>query len=269
MRKSADSLTVFVDDGADLLARMAAPFGLSIEVREVDGNTSKEVVPRASAVLPPGPDGADELISELRDHGLEVVLEDGSWRAELLGLEVARIVRHPVEAGGDGALHIEAGVGRFDRDAAALMYAGESANTTLERAIDIVGRHRFSGAGTHALSLMARPRWLRSQAIADPASVGARHLERIQTSLVADSVRDQFPAAAVGVDVDGSPLLVVFGAGADLALVPVGADTRAALGNEHRLVFVLPTGDAHPAIRSLVESLEDPAELLEVEPDWA
>ncbi len=268
LRRDAESLSIFAGTDADLLARFAEPFSLPVEVRSVVNGTSEEVVPRPTAVFPPGPEGAEPLIAELAAHGLEVVLEDGSWRAELLGLEVARIVRWPVETGGDGELHIEAGVGRFDRDAAALMYEGESTSATLQRAIDIVGRHRFSGAGTHALSLMARPRWLRATALARPESVGALELEPIQTSVVAGSVREQFPAAAVGRDLNGGPLLVVFGAGADLALVPVGADTRASLGNQHRLRFVLPVGDALDAIRSLVEALDTPAELIEIEPDW-
>lgn len=266
-RKAAGTLTLFCDSNADGLARLASYFDFDIDVRWARAG-SEPAEPMPLPVVPPGPDGAEDLVAQLESHGLEVVLEDGSWRGEIHGLEVARIVRWPQETGGDGELHIEAGVGRFDRDAVAVMHQGESSSDALERATAIVGRHRFSGAGTHALSLLARPRWLRSTAIGDPARVGTSDLHAVQTTNAADNVRDPYPAAAAGTDADGSEVLVVFGTGVDLSLVPIGADTRELYGGECELRFVLPAGDALAPIRRLVDTLVKPAELIEIDPEW-
>ncbi len=152
--------------------------------------------------------------------------EDGSWRGELLGLEVARIVRWPSETGGDGELHLEAGVGRFDRDAVAAMHDGESPSHGLRRAVAMVSERRHRGATAHPLSFLARARWLRADAIAEPALVGASELRAAQTTFCAGSVRDDVPAAAIGTTLGGAPLVVVFAAGAGLDLTPVAADTR-------------------------------------------
>ncbi len=266
-RNAAATLTLFCDSDADVVARLASYFDFDIEIRWARaGSEPPEQMPLP--VVPPRPDDAEDLLAQLESHGLEIVLEDGSWRGEVLGLEVARIVRWPQESGGDGELHIEAGVGRFDRDAAAVMHQGESPSDALERATTIVGRHRFSGAGTHALSLLARPRWLRSTAIGDPARVGASELHAVQTTNPADNVRDAYPAAAAGTDADGSEVLVVFGAGVDLSLVPIGADTRELYARECKLRFVLPAGDALAPIRQLVDTLVKPAELIEIDPEW-
>ncbi len=73
------------------------------------------VAPRAEPVSPAELDKADIL----RAAGLDVVVEQGVVRGEVLGLEVARVVRAE-----DGSAAIEAGVGRFDREAGALLNAG-------------------------------------------------------------------------------------------------------------------------------------------------
>lgn len=262
-------MVVFADEGADLLARLAGYFAFPIEARRVVGASSQRAEPEPLPVLLPGPEGAESLLEVLESRDLEVVLEDGSWRGELLGLEVARVVRWPVETGGDGLLHIEAGVGRFDRDATAAMHRGEDPVEGLGRAIEMVRRHRHPGAAPHPVSLAARPRWLRAAAIADPARVGAAELTAVQTTFPPSSVRETSPAAALGTGQDGRALLVVFSTGASLDLVPVAADTRALVAPDATLRLAVPARDRLAALDDLASLLVTPAEVVDVSVEWS
>ncbi len=243
-----------------------------IEVRDVDGGGSRIAEPDPMHVILPGPTDADPMIDELAATGLQLVLEQGEWRGELLGLEVARIVRWPVESGGDGALHIEAGVGRFDRVAAAALHQGESPAEALERAMDIVSTHRHMGAVTHPLSLLARSRWLRSMALSAPELVGAADLRPVETAFCAGSVREERPAAALGRCVDGTPVLVVFATGAALDLLPVATDARELHLPGGFLKLVVPPRDHMRSTDELVAwaaaTGRGPVELIEMEPPW-
>ena len=201
--------------------------------------------------------------------GLEVVTEDGIVRGEVLGLEVCRLVHWPVDVGGDGLVHLEAGVGRFDRDATAAMHQGERPAVTLARAVSMVREHRRPGAGAHPMAIMARERWLRAALVQDPSLVGAGELAPVETTVVRDSVRRSSPAAAAGVDGAGRPLLVVCSTGVDLSLVPVAADTRAWRDPSARLVLVIPARDRVPTQVRLTELLEHGAELVTVAEPWA
>lgn len=258
-RNDAARLVLLADPAPALghLARQAGHFRLSVEVRAVEGAGSTPVDPAPLPDVLPGA-ASDDLLDPLRIEQLEVVVEDGVVRGEVLGLEVARIVVWPTELGGDGALHLEAGVGRFDRDAAAAMHQGEDPARALARAVGIVRRHRHPGAPTHPLSLLARERWLRAAAVADPALVGATELHAVATTVVRDSVRDPSPAAAAGVDAEGRDVVVVFGLGADLDLVPVAADTRALHSPAARLVLALPARDRLPTTERLAALVRDP-----------
>jgi hypothetical protein len=269
LRRGAVRLVVFADHGAAVAARLAGRFRFDIEVRAVHGATSHPADPAPLPVVLPGPDGAEGLLEQLRAHDLEVVLEDGSWRGELLGLEVARIVVWPEETGGDGRLHLEAGVGRFDRDAAAAMHGGESPVAGLERAVRTVRERRHPGAPTHPLSLMARARWLRADALADPGLVGACRLDAAPTTFPATSVRHDVPAAALGATEGGDDLVVVFGAGAALDLAPVAADTRELLAPGARLRLVIAPRDHLPATDELAALLDPPVDVVEMAPGWS
>lgn len=264
---------LFADDGGHVVARLAARFGprISSVVREVRGATSTVAEAEPPPVVMPGPDGAGDLIATLEARGLETVLEEGVWRGELLGLEVARIVLWPEETGGDGELHIEAGVGRFDRDATAAMHGGESTDAALDRVISVVSGQRHPGASGHPMCRLARSRWLRWTALADPALVGAAELAPLESTFVADSVREERPAAALGTSDDGNPLVVVFGAGVPLELVPVALDVREAHAPGARLRIVVPPRDRLAAVEHLVESTDPatgPVELVDLDPPW-
>lgn len=271
LRQRADRLTLYVDAGAGTVARWADYFALGpdpIEVRAVTGGTS---APAAAEPLPapvPAPEEVDELTAQLRAEGLEVVVEHGHVRAEVLGLEVARFVRWPVEVGGDGHLHLEAGVGRFDRDAVAATRPDESPDAALRRTVEQVRAHRYPGAPVHPVALLARSRWLRAAAIADPSSVDAQWLAPADMTSSAEGIKELHPAAAVGRGADGAPTVLVCSTGVDLSLVPLAADTRALHAPDGRLVLGLPARDHHRATIELLELLRDPAELVALAPGW-
>lgn len=274
VRGEVDPLVVFVDDSAAVAARLAGhldPQRLHVQVREVLGRTSRPAVP--APLPPPEPEAplaeAEPLVDLLRAEGLEVVVEHGVIRGEVHGLEVARIVRWDGVPGSDGALHLEAGVGRFDRDAVAAVHPDEHPVDSLSRTVEMVRRHRHHGATTHPVSLLARSRWLRSDVVADPGAVGAEHLRAVGMTTEPSGLRDDHPAAALGVDSSGREMLVVCSTGFDPALVPLAADTRAWLAPDGRLLLVVPERDLHAATVSLAELTVSPAELATVVPGWS
>ena len=282
-RREAEALVLFVDSDAGRLARLASYFDtptLPIQVRAVTGATSIEATPEAAPAPIDGlvgastdgidepADGIDEIVEMLRAEGLEVVVEHGVLRGEVLGLEVARAVVWPAEVGGDDRVHLEAGVGRFDRDAVAAVHPDEDPAVALARSTDAVRRHRYPGAPAHPLSLLARERWLRADLLADPSLVGAASLRPVDMTTEPAGMKDTHPAAAVGETGDGEALLVICSTGFDLALVPLAADTRALHDPTARLVIAVPERDLHAATAELIGLLAVPAELVAVPTGW-
>jgi hypothetical protein len=219
---------------------------------------------------PPAEPTVDDptLRTLLSAAGLEVVEEHGVVTGELLGLEVARLVVWPESSGGDGLVHVETGVGRFDRDATAAVRADEPPDAALRRVVAQVGAHRRVEDPTHPLSLLARERWLRRSIVDDPRPLGLVDLEPIATTAPRGGVRDPAPAAARGRDRNGDPVVVVCSVGADLAFVPVAADTRAAVDPDAALVLVVPERDLLASTRRLAELVVGGAELVGVLPPW-
>lgn len=252
---------------AGQLARMAKWFSFPIEVRVVVGASSRiaEAAPFPTA-LPADDD--PELATALAAEGLERVVEQGIVRGEVLGLEVARLVRWPKANGGDGALHLEAGVGRFDRDASAAMHGPDSGAVSLARAVGMVRAQRFAGAAGHPIARMARDRWLRVAVVDQPELVGAKELASVESTVRRPSVRDLSPAAALGTTSDGVPLMVVCTAGVDLSLVPVAADTRELHSPGAQLKLAVPDRDRLQVVERLAELLVQPAEVVAVPEPW-
>jgi hypothetical protein len=90
----------------------------------------------------------------------------------------------------------------------------------------------------------------------------------VETTVVRDSVRDVSPAAALGTDGDGAPVVVVCSTGVDLSMVPVAADTRAWWDPAARLVLAVPARDRVPTLDRLAALLVDPAEVRVVPEPW-
>lgn len=266
-RHHADRVVLFLDDLGGDIARMAVWFSADVEVRTVAGSTSS---PAVSAPLPVPFDAPSdpELEAQLRAGGLEVVVEHGAVRGEIKGLEVARLVVWPTESGGDGLVHLEAGVGRFDRDAVAAMHRGEPPTTTLARSVAMVRAERVAG-GIHPLSRLARERWLRWSLLEEPSIVGATELRAVETTVRRDSVREVSPAAALGRSPDGRSRLVVCSVGTDLSFVPVAADTRAWLDPSAELVLAVPPRDRSSALDRLAGLLAIPATVVAVPEPWS
>ncbi len=245
---------------AGALARRATYFSLPITVWVIDGTSMRTCDP-----APPSTESmwdttrAATLVEVMSAAGLDVVEEDGVIKGEFEGLEVARVVD------GDPDPRVEIGIGRFDREAGAMMHSGEPTATTLERAVDIVRRYRVRGAPPHPLRDLMAARWIRSGLLDDPSSVGARDLVAIPTTVPVENLKAASPAAAFGHDADGEELVVVCSAGSDLDLVPVAADTRAVRAPGSRLLLAVPARHVTSTQQRVIDTLVEPADLITVD----
>lgn len=277
LKAGSESMVMFVDFDAPLAARFARYFSrssgsgsgmLATEVRAVQGagSIAIEVEARtAEALSEPAPAG---LLAALGDQGLEVVHEHGITRGEVLGLEVARLVTWPAETGGDGQLHLEVGVGRFDRDAVWAVNDGNDLTGALADTVAMVRQNRYPGAPPHPMQRLARERWLRAMVLENPEVIGVSTLQAVGMTIEAAGMKDAHPAGAFGVDLHGEPVVVVTSVGFDLAAVPLAADLRDALAPSARLLLAVPSVDLHPMQQQLASMLDPIAEIVAVDPPW-
>ena len=262
-RAGARELHVVVDgDAAPVLARRAALFSESPTVWRVEGVGLTRAVAAPPAVAPAPAPEAELYRPLLVAAGLEAVVEGGNLIGEYLGLEVARVVVD------DGGAHIEAGVGRFDREAGALMFADLGETDALARVVELVSRHRNATAERHPINQLVPERWLRTALIAEPDRVGAASLEAVPSALARRNLLEIGVASARGVDLDGRPLVVTCSTGVDLDLVPAAADDRLAHDPDARLVLAVPGRDAVPVTTELASRLILPATVVAVEDGW-
>lgn len=281
MAEGAVDLTVFVDLDAPVAARFAGYFDFATgsgaagdgppstaTVKAVTGALSVVVRPEPLPRAIPVPDVPAELLEVLRSHDLEVVSEHGVVRGEVLGLEVARLVIWPTETGGDGQLHLEVGVGRFDRDAVWAVNDGGDLGGALAEAVAMVRRYRHAGAAPHPLGRLSRERWLRSVLIDDPGLVGASSLEPVGMTIEAGGMKDPHPAGALGHTTSGEPLVVVTSVGVDLSTMPLAADLRAAVDPAAALLVAVPATDVVPAQERLASMLTPPARVVPLDVPW-
>ncbi len=262
-RLVASSVNLVAEAGQGVLARRASRFSERprVWVPGVDG--LHEAVPEPDEPLAQA--RSDELAFEsvIREAGAEPVVEDGILRAQVLGLEVARVGRD------DRGPVLEVGVGRHDREAHRAVHGGDSPASLLANVVEHVRRHRRPGIAAHPANQLSTERWLRSVLVAMPETIGMEELEPVGTFV--DLARP-CPAPAVATDRTGNRWLVVASVGVDLDLVPTAADVRAAAeltaGPLSGTLVVLPRGDDHPATRALAARLREPPQILTVEPGW-
>jgi len=264
-RAGATQVDLLVEDpaAAGVLARRASLFA---EPPAVWAVTGVELAPAAAAApaADPAPAPEAELFRPvLVEAGLETVVEGGSLLGEVLGLEVARVV-----VGDDGTAHVEAGVGRFDREVGAMMFAELSEIDALARAAELVADVRQPGARRHPLNQLVPERWLRSVVIARPDLVGAAELRAVGSAIPRANLKETGVASAVGTAVDGSPLVVTCSTGVDLELVPSAADDRLTHAPGARLVLAVPSRDALAVTTDLASHLAAPAVVVPVDDDW-
>lgn len=252
------------DDGR--LARRAAHFTLPVTVWRIEGTTLVEASP--SPYLPdPEPDSRAEPFRALFERaGATAVAEGGVLRAEVRGLEVARV--EVDETTNEPRLAV--GVGKHDREAQREIRGDRQGFDELFEVVRIVAEHRVAEGAGHAAFHLSAERWLRDVVVRNPSVVGANDdLIPRPSPNPRDDLRAPAPAPAAGTAEDtGEPLLVVCSVGTDLDLVPAATDAREADGRAPRLRFVVPEGDDLPSTRDLVELLGVPADLMTVPPDW-
>lgn len=266
LRSDASEAHVVLDDAptAAILARRAGLFRLPVSVWTTDGPS---LVPTPAA--PPAPEtvpppGAELYRPILQGAGLDPLVEGGALLGELLGLEVARVV-----VDDDGIARLEAGVGRFDREAGAMMRAGMPEADSVQAVIDQVRPLRRADAERHPMNQLVRERWLRSVLVADPSLVGAAELRPVGSAVPRRNLTEDGVASAVGVDLDGAPIVVSCSVGVHLDAVPSAADDRRSHAPDARLLVVVPALDAAPITRELVQQLAGHAELVTVDDRWA
>jgi len=266
-RQGAAMVHVLVDASAAVLARRAGCFEPAPSVWRIDGTALVPAEPAPPATPAAAPPSA--LAELLVDADLEVFVEDGIVRGELLGLEVARIVHGSTSTGTpiDEPL-LEVGVGHADRELTAMLHGALSPIDQLARVIDIVRAHRRPGAEPHPLNQLAPERWLRARLMADPARIGLAGLRPADPATPRPNLRDPAVAVARGEGRDGEPTVVACSVGIDLDLVPAAADARLAIEPDARLLLVVPERDAHPVTRALAARLARPAEVVALTDDW-
>lgn len=260
--RDAESIELLVHEDAGILARRVTMFDDAPTVWQVESTQLFEAEPDPARPDQELPESAAVFLPLFASLGLDVVIEEGIVRAEVLGLEVARVV-----VAGDGAAGLGVGIGRFDREASAMMHAGESQSDTLAAAAATVREHRRGDASPHPLNRLARSRWLRSLALGDPTSIGAASLEPVAPPIPVTGLIENTPAAAVGVDPDGAELVVVFAAGVDLDLVPTAADVAVSHPGA-RVVLIAAERDLIEPQRRLAHRLRVPVELRAVDVPW-
>ena len=268
-RRSLTDLHLVVDSSAGVVARRASLFQSPPTVWQVEGTSLAQV-----AAAPPRPVvpalPAPELAQLLVDADIEVVVEEGIVRGEVLGLEVARIAHGSTTSGTPlDAPVLEVGVGHADRELTGLLHGNLPPKEQLDRVIDIVRTGRRRDAERHPLNQLALERWLRAVLIADPSHIGLTTLRAAPPAEPRPNLRDPAVAIALGRDeATGLEAVVACSVGIHLDLVPAAADARLALAPDARLLLVVPERDAHPVTRALAQRLLHPAELVALPGDW-
>lgn len=265
LRAGSAELHLLVEDteAAAVLARRAECFASPPHVWVLDG---AELRPATAA--PPAGDAAPPPEAELyrpvlEAAGLTPMVEGGNLLGELLGLEVGRVV-----VDDQGAAHVEAGVGRFDREIGSMMFAEMGEADALAQAVELVARFRRPGAERHPVGHLVPERWLRAIAIAEPAVVGARELQAVGSAVPRRDLKHEGVASSVGVGADGDEMIVVCSTGVFLDLVPSAADDRLTHAPDARLVLLVPERDAVPVTTELNALLREPAEIVTVSDGW-
>lgn len=268
-RHDADRLHLFVDatgaaaSDAGAVARRGSVFRHPVAVFLVEGTEVSFAEPSPpEPIRVPAPSTAEQRLL-LEQAGVEVVVDDGEVVGEVLGLEVAHVV-----VADDGSSRLEVGVGRFDREAFALLHGELSPPEALARAIEEVSAVRRPEAEPHPINRVARERWLRHHLIEHPDLVGAATLRPADATRARSGLRDATVAIAVGERGDGSAVVVACSVGVDLEAVPDAADARLRHSPDADLVIVVPPRDDHAITRDLAALLAQPAEVVTVPGPW-
>lgn len=221
--------------------------------------TRAAAAPTDEIVAPPD-DPA--MATQLRQAGLDVVVEHGMLLGELRGIELARI-QH-----GDNGPELHIGVGKLDREMTAMVHENLPRPEALTRVVEIVDAERRAERPPHPLRDLAPERWLRSVIVNDPHLVGCADLEAAPSPFARTNLLERSTAAAVGHDEDGRAVTVVTTVGIDLDVIPTAVDTRALLDPDSRLVVVVPERDRHDITVALAARVVGGCDLATVPTTW-
>ena len=263
-KAGAQQLHLLAASDAGTRARRAERFSLPTTVWQVNGTELAEASPAPLPPEQPLPVGAESFRALFERGGAEVVVEHGVMRAEVLGLEVARVVAD--EAG----VHLEVGVGKHDREAHKDLRGTAQGLDDFFEVVRAVAERRRPGAEGHDAFHLASERWLRRIVIAKPEIVGAKpgSLESAPSPIVRVDLRRPAPAPIRGTTESGAPLLVICSVGLDLDVMSGAADAYVADGRDPELVLCIPAPDGYPAVRDLASLHIPPARVVTVPGDW-
>lgn len=264
LRRDAREVHVLATDAAGVLARRASGFAFPITVWAIEGTVLADQ-PATATPLEPDPPLAPEVEAlrvVIERAGAEAVVEGGVLRAEVRGLEVARV---EVD---DGGPHLAVGVGKHDREAQREIRGRSHGVDELFEVVRIVAEHRVAEGAGHAAFHLAPERWLRSVVVRRPDLVGAAELHPVPSPVRREDLRQSAAAPAAGTDEAGDPLLVLCSVGTDVDLVPSAVDAVLADGRAPRLVLCLPEQDVYGLTRDLAAALTRPAEIRTVPAEW-
>jgi hypothetical protein len=261
-RQGAEHLHLLAGEATGSLARRARLVRLPVTVWKIEGANLVEAVAEELPAEPPLPEAAEPFRTLIERAGAEAVVEAGILRAEIKGLEVARV---DVDETGP---HLAVGVGKYDRELKRMLHGHQQGWPELAEVVTFVATRRVAGGEGSPAFHLAPERWLRSLVVAQPSLAGAARLVPAPPPVVRDDLRQTVPAPAAGEDPEGEPVLVVCSVGIDVDLVAFAADAWLADGRKPRLVLCVPEGDDHPALHELAALLEPPNEVVTVPSNW-
>ncbi len=259
-REKLSDVQLVAEHHASIHARRALRLAPEITMWELSADRVARAAPEPLAELAPAPVAVSEIVALIEKSGADAVVEDGIVRAEVAGLEVGRVVDSP-----EGP-RLEVGVGRFDREAAALLHGGRHADQALADVITQVSEHRQGGAVSHAVNRIGRERWLRTMVRDDPGLAGVEAPTEIDPVPPRSSLLDSGPAALIGTR-NGGRALVACSVGVDLGLVPELSD----LAERHEvdeICVVLPARDHFGFLDVLLARLASSTEIISIDPPW-
>jgi len=263
-RQGGDDPVVVFEHHAGVQARRLALLAPGVGVWSLADGRVEPAVPEPIKDPYPTPTDADHLVALIERCGAEVVIEDGIIRAEVAGLEVGRVVVGP--AGSE----LEVGVGRFDREAGALLHADRPSEPTLADTVNRIAKHRQVGAPSDAVNRLARERWLRRLIVNDPGLAGLRQPVLVEPIPPRLSLLESVPAALLGIDetsTQDSKVLVICSVGVALDLVPSAADL-VVRHHPDQVRFVVPARDRFAFVERSAMRLNLPVSFVNVEVPW-
>lgn len=256
----ASSLDLLISADASTVARRASLFEPSPTVWQIDGTAVERAVPLEWLPIPaPALEPHIEALLALDD--VDVIVENGCVIGECRGLEVARVTGEGTEQ------RLDVGVGAYDQGAFAVINPDMTPTEALAEVVAQVITHRRTGALVHPLNRLARERWIRSELLSDPGSVGLSDLAIVEPISIRTGIKDRAIASALGHDADGRSVLVACTVGIDLDAVPAAVDL-AAHHDTDRIMIVLPDRDRHQLVQQVADRSRRPIEFRTAPEPW-